>query len=136
MSGTALADRHIIVQAYRQLYRYSLKAVNYSTPSRHLIVQTLRSSFRSSPAREFNSLKITNTLNFLRKAADVAGIEHKIVKNLLFIKYWEQPQVRTDTRPFRGLGIDQRDLRTRKDAREHFNRTLMLLNESLGTCLR
>ncbi|KAL5334065.1 hypothetical protein BJX70DRAFT_33227 [Aspergillus crustosus] len=131
-----MTGQHAVVQAYRQLYRYSLKAVNYSTPARYQILQTLRSSFRSSPAQEFDSRKVTNTVHFLRKAADVVGTEHKILRNLLFIKHWDQPQMRRDTRPLRSLGIDQRDPRMRQDAREQFNRTLMLLNESLGTCLR
>lgn len=36
----------------------------------------------------------------------------------------------------RGLGNDRNEFTIRKDANEHFNRTLMLLNESLGTCFR
>lgn len=35
----------------------------------------------------------------------------------------------------KGLGIND-DIRTRKDLKEQFEQTLMLLNESLGTCLR
>ncbi|KAL2815438.1 hypothetical protein BDW59DRAFT_153851 [Aspergillus cavernicola] len=136
MSATALADRQAIVQAYRQLYRQGLKAVNYSTPSRHVLLKTLRSSFRSLPVQDFDPLRISKTLDFLHKAADIAGIEHKIMKNLLMLKYWDQPSVRTDLRTLKGLGIDQKDTHLRKDAREQFNRTLMLLNESLGTCLR
>ncbi|KKK15070.1 hypothetical protein P175DRAFT_0521547 [Aspergillus ochraceoroseus IBT 24754] len=133
---SALVDRQAIVHAYRHLYRQGLKAINYSTPSRYLLLQTLRSSFRSSPAQDFNQFRITNTLQFLRKAADVSGIEHKIVRNLLQIKYWEQPNVRNDLRVLKGLGIDRRELRLRKDAHEQLNQTVMLLNESLGTCLR
>lgn len=85
-----MADRHEIVQAYRRLYRQGLRAVNYSTPSRHLLLQTLRSSFRSLPDQEFNSRRVANTLDFLQKAANVKGFEHKIVKNLIFFKFWDQ----------------------------------------------
>lgn len=35
----------------------------------------------------------------------------------------------------KGLGVND-DFRTRKDTKEQFELTLMLLNESLGTCLR
>ncbi|KAL2872219.1 uncharacterized protein BJX67DRAFT_102522 [Aspergillus lucknowensis] len=136
MSVPALVDRQAVVHAYRQLYRQGLRAVNYSTPSRHVLLQTLRSSFRALPARDFDSLRISNTLDFLRKAADTAGIEHKIVRNLLMLKFWDQPSLRTDIRVLKGLNVDQRDTNMRRDAREQFCRTLMLLNESLGTCLR
>ncbi|KAL4930037.1 uncharacterized protein BDV17DRAFT_290025 [Aspergillus undulatus] len=134
--ATAPARRQAIVQAYRHLYRQGLKAINYSTPSRHVLVRTLRSSFRSSPAQDFDPVRITNTLTFLDSAANISGIEHKIVKNLLMLKYWDQPGVKGNFRTARGLGFDQRNPNLRRDAREHFDRTLMLFNESLGTCLR
>ncbi|RDW76218.1 uncharacterized protein DSM5745_06210 [Aspergillus mulundensis] len=86
-----MADRQTIIHAYRQLYRQGLKAINYSTPARHVLLKTLRSSFRTSPARDFDSLRIANTLRFLLKAANVSGVEHKIVRNTLITKYWEQP---------------------------------------------
>jgi len=92
------ADQQSIIHAYRQLYRQGLKAVNYSTPSRHVFLATLRSSFRSLPAQDFDSRRIINTLNFLHKAANIAGIEHKIVRNLLMIKFWGQPNVRSNMR--------------------------------------
>ncbi|KAL4785078.1 hypothetical protein BJX76DRAFT_356401 [Aspergillus varians] len=136
MCSTAVADRQAIVQAYRHLYRQGLKAINYSTPARHLLVNTLRSSFRSLPAQQFDSHRITNTLDLLGKAADVSGIEHRIVKNLFMTKYWNQRSAKKGLRHLKGLGIDQKDPKLRKDAAEHFNRTLMLLNESLGTCLK
>ncbi|KAL4759571.1 uncharacterized protein BDW70DRAFT_78711 [Aspergillus foveolatus] len=132
-----MAERQAIIHAYRQLYRHGLKAVNYSTPARHVLVQTLRSSFRTSPAQDFDSLRINNTLNFFHKAANIAGIEHKIVRNLLMIKFWDQPgRVRANLRPIRGLDVDQRDPKVRKDSLGQFKRTLLFLNESLGTCLR
>ncbi|KAL4954572.1 hypothetical protein BDW69DRAFT_138608 [Aspergillus filifer] len=134
--NTALADSKPIVAAYRQLYRHGLKAVNYSTPARHVLLRTLRSSFRSSSAREFDSQRITNTVTFLHRAADISGVEHKIVKNLLMIRYWDQPGVKAHLRLIKGLALNQRDPNLRKDARQQFDRTLMLLNESLGTCLR
>ncbi|KAF7629125.1 hypothetical protein AFLA_004465 [Aspergillus flavus NRRL3357] len=106
------------------------------TPSRHVLLRTLRSSFRSSSHHDFDPHRIANTLRFLQRAADAAGVEHKIVKNLMMVRYWEQPQVRKDLRLLKGLGIDQRESNLRRDANEQFNLTLMLLNESLGTCLK
>lgn len=92
------AEQRAVISAYRHLYRQSLKAVRYSTPARHVLVRTLRSSFRSTPISEFDSLKIANTLGFLRRASDIMGLEHKIVKNLLMVRYWEQPHVHRDVR--------------------------------------
>ncbi|KAL4801230.1 hypothetical protein BDV18DRAFT_86968 [Aspergillus unguis] len=131
-----MADRQAIVQAYRQLYRQGLKAINYSTPSRHLLIQTLRSSFRSAPTQDFNPSRIANTVDFLRKATEFNGIEHKVVRNLLMQKFWDQPRTRGNLRNLKGLGIDQRHPTVRDDVRLQFSRALMLLNESLGTCLR
>ncbi|KAL4896357.1 hypothetical protein BDV59DRAFT_191507 [Aspergillus ambiguus] len=131
-----LSDKQAVIHAYRHLYRAGLKVINYSTPSRHVLLRTLRSSFRSSSAQDFNSHRIANTLRFLQRAADVAGIEHKIVKNLMMVRYWEQPHLRKDLRVLKGLGVNQRHSGLRKDANDQFNLTLMLLNESLGTCLR
>ncbi|GFF75781.1 DUF1763-domain-containing protein [Aspergillus lentulus] len=129
-------EQRAVIHAYRHLYRQGLKLISYSAPSRHVLLRTLRSAFRSSPARDFDPKKVANTLRFLQRASDVAGLEHKIVKNLLMVRYWEQPQVKKDVKLLRGLGNDRNEFAIRKDANEHFNRTLMLLNESLGTCLR
>ncbi|GKZ82552.1 hypothetical protein AnigIFM56816_007373 [Aspergillus niger] len=97
----SVVDQKTVVHAYRHLYRQGLKAINYSTPARHVLRHSLRSAFRSSSPEELNPRRIANTLQFLQRAADVAGLEHKIVKNLMMMKYWEQPQVRKDHRtPF------------------------------------
>jgi hypothetical protein len=88
--------KEAITVAYRQLYRQSLKAVNYSTPSRHIILRILRSSFRSGAPGDFDPQKVANTLRFLRHASECTGLEHKILKNLLMVRYWEQPQAKKD----------------------------------------
>ncbi|KAA8652243.1 uncharacterized protein ATNIH1004_001147 [Aspergillus tanneri] len=133
---TPLADHQAILHAYRHLYRQGLKVVNYSTPSRHVLLHTLRSSFRSGSPQDFDPQKIANTLRFLQRARDVAGMEHKIVKNILIARYWEQPILNKEFRILYGLGINQKEASLRESANEQFNLTLMLLNESLGTCLR
>ncbi|RMJ28210.1 Pfam:DUF1763 [Aspergillus sp. HF37] len=129
-------DQRAVVSAYRNLYRQSLRAVRYSTPARHVLVRTLRSAFRSTPPKEFDPSKVSNTLRFLERAADVTGIEHKIVKKLVMVRYWQQPQVNKDFRVLRVIGLDSQEVAVRNDALDQFNLTLMLLNESLGTCLR
>ncbi|KAL2803338.1 hypothetical protein BJX63DRAFT_76167 [Aspergillus granulosus] len=130
-------DRKAVLQAYRQLYRQGLQAIRYSTPARHLLLQTMRKSFRF-PTQDFDPQRISNTLEFLRNAAETTGIEHKILRNLLTLKYWDQPIVKTDlsTQKYKSLGINQNHPKFQKEVREQFNQTLMLLNESLGTCLQ
>lgn len=92
------ADRRTILTAYRHLLRQGLKVVNFATPNRHVLRDVLRSSFRNSPTKEFDSRKIENTLRFLARATDMAGVEHKLVKNLLMVRFWEQPEVHKDMR--------------------------------------
>lgn len=87
-----------IVHAYRHLYRQGLKVIRYSTPGRHVLRSILQTSFRSAPREEFNPSRIANTLRFLERAAAVTGYEHKIVKNLLFARYWELPQIAKESR--------------------------------------
>ena len=88
----ALPDKKEIVLAYRHLYRAMLQAVRYSTPSRQIFLQTLRTSFRSGSPAEFNAQKIQNTVQFLQRAAESSGIEHRIMKNLAMVRYWQVPR--------------------------------------------
>ncbi|KAJ5936969.1 hypothetical protein N7466_003419 [Penicillium verhagenii] len=127
-----------ILHAYRSLYRGALKAIRYSTPARHVLRSTMRNAFRSThtPTSEFDPSKIANTLLFLERAADVRGLEHKIVKNLMLARYWEQPHIARDSRVLKVLGLGKVEDRFRKKAYEHYNLTLERLNESLGTCLK
>lgn len=97
-ASTQVVSDQAIVHAYRCLYRQGLKAIRYSTPSRHVLRSILRTSFRSAPREEFNPSRIANTFRFLERAAAVTGYEHKIVKNLLFARYWELPQIAKDSR--------------------------------------
>jgi len=95
---TKAVDQRAIVLAYRHLYRQGLKLVNYSAPARHVILRILRSSFRSASRDDFDPERISNTLHFLQRASEYRGLEHKIVKNLIMVRYWEQPQVKKDVR--------------------------------------
>ncbi|KAL2002480.1 hypothetical protein VTN02DRAFT_6702 [Thermoascus thermophilus] len=131
---TKAVDQRALIHAYRHLYRQGLKVVNYSTPSRHVLLQILRSSFRSGSREDFDPERISNTLRFLQRASESTGLEHKIVKNLIMVRYWEQPHVKKDVRVVKGQ--DKKEIHLRKNANNHFNATLMLLNESLGICLR
>ena len=78
-----------IIHAYRHLYRHSLRAVQFSKPARYTLRDRLRLAFRKGSAADFDPKKIANTLEFLEYATRENGLEHKIVKNLLFV-WWMQ----------------------------------------------
>lgn len=80
-----MANRTAIIHAYRTLYRASLRAVQYSKPARYQVLERLRHNFRSRPADSFDAGVVARTLEFLEGAARTTGLEHKLVKNLLFV---------------------------------------------------
>lgn len=98
MSALGSPVDQAVLHAYRHLYRQGLRTIRYATPGRHVLLTTLRTSFRSAPRHEFDPSRIANTLRFLERAADATGFEHKIVKNLLFARYWELPNVAKESR--------------------------------------
>ncbi|QDS73193.1 hypothetical protein FKW77_002620 [Venturia effusa] len=123
-----------ILHAYRNLLRTSLRAVHYSTPARHILLSRLRLSFRSSTLSDFEPQRISNTLEFLRNAAASRGIEHKILRNLLYVWYWEPVHWRK-----KGLIRDHGKLEERvvkEGSYEGFYWSLRMLNESMGLCIR
>jgi hypothetical protein len=77
-----------IIHAYRHLYRGLLHGVQFSKPARYIAQDTLRDAFRSDPPSMFNQERINNTVEFLGYAAKEAGLEHKILRNLLLMKSW------------------------------------------------
>ena len=86
-----------ILRAYRHLYRTALRAVRHSSPAKYQIRDTMRSAFRNGSVETLNRQKVENTLQFLRRAESHAGMEHKILQNLLHVRYW-QNQGRRDNR--------------------------------------
>lgn len=78
------------VKVYRDLFRAALKAIHYSTPARYKVRDILREAFRNEPASSLNPRRVANTMRFLRRAQKYNGYEHKILKNLLFIRYWRE----------------------------------------------
>lgn len=78
-----------IVRAYRHLYRGLLRAVQYSKPARFTARNQLRTGFRKGSIQDFNQEKISKTLEFLVGAERERGLEHKIVKNLLYTAWNE-----------------------------------------------
>lgn len=83
-------SRADVVNAYRQLYKHSLRAVQFSKPARYTIRSRLRECFRKGSAQDFNQARVDNTVEFLKAATREKGLEHKIVKNLTHL-WFHQP---------------------------------------------
>ena len=81
-----------IVLAYRHLHQHLLRAVQYSSPARYVVRDRIREVFRNSPPESFDALRIARTLEFLENATKVAGLEHRIVKNLVHV-WWQQKKL-------------------------------------------
>jgi hypothetical protein len=56
-------------------------------PARFTARDQLRDAFRKEHPSTFNKEKIDRTVEFLKLATDEAGLEHRIVKNLLRTNY-------------------------------------------------
>ena len=78
-----------LVLAYRQLYRHGLHAVQYAKPARYTLKKILDQAFRNGAFEDFNARRIGNTILFLQNAAKETGMEHKVLKNLLHVRWWE-----------------------------------------------
>lgn len=87
----------IVVRAYRSLYRTALRAVLYASPARYQIRYTMRAAFSADSKETFDPRRVKNTVEFLQKAGKYKGIEHKILRNLVHVRYW-QSAASKDTR--------------------------------------
>ncbi|KAF2201253.1 DUF1763-domain-containing protein [Delitschia confertaspora ATCC 74209] len=120
-----------VVHAYRQLYRQGLRAVQFSKPARYTLRDRLRHEFRKGKPETFNKEKVENTLEFLHYATTQNGLEHKIVKNLLFVWWHELDGRGRSNRPV----TQAAEVQIRVTAFDAFNHTILMLNESMGLCL-
>ncbi|KAI9842850.1 MAG: hypothetical protein M1837_006871 [Sclerophora amabilis] len=127
MSSSSTQSRIQIIHAYRHLYREALHAVQYASPARFTLRDRLRRGFRQS--NDFNQQRIDNTLEFLRGATRENGIEHRILKNILFVWYTQNRRVTfLNNGPLHSL---RSKIQTHQQHYAHFDRTLHMLNESL-----
>ncbi|KAN0112974.1 DUF1763 domain containing protein [Hyaloscypha variabilis] len=122
-----------VTHAYRHLYRGLLRAVQFSKPARYVARDQLRRAFRTEHPSSFNQEKIDRTVEFLGFAAKEAGLEHRIVRNLLHTAYWEQKKYIFVNRERRPTTIQRQIQGT---AKLHYQMTLAMLNDSMGLCLR
>jgi hypothetical protein len=86
-----------LTRAYRSLYRCALRGVLYASPARHQIRDTMRAAFHPDSGDTFDARRVKNTIQFLQRAGEYSGMEHKILKNLVHVRYWQSAASR-DTR--------------------------------------
>ena len=122
-----------IIHTYRALYRAGLQAIHYAKPARYDLRNTLRSAFREEPRSNFSASRIANTLEFLHRARQNNGMEHRILKTILHVKWWRQ-----NTQLGKSLIADQTPLSVhiRRTAYANFDETLRMFNATQGLCLR
>ena len=82
-----------VITAYRHLYQHGLRAVQYSAPARYTLRDRLRDAFRKREVSDFSTLRVANTIEFLKGATKEKGIEHKVIKTILFVWYYEKSTV-------------------------------------------
>ena len=78
-----------VLRSYRNLYRHGLRAVRYSSPARYTLRDYLQHAFRTGIAIDLNIQKVENTIQFLINAGRDNGLEHRILKNLLHVRWWQ-----------------------------------------------
>lgn len=100
-------SREAIVSSYRQLYTHALRATQYSSPARQVIRNRLRHQYRTGSPADYDARRIENTLELLRGAAAARGLEHKLVKQIVHVWWWEEhnrKMLPTYVLPFRRPG--------------------------------
>lgn len=136
MPTTSTPTTAVIVQAYRHLYRGLLRGVHYSKPARFTARDKLRSAFRTKSVTDFNQERISRTLEFLRGAEKEAGIEHKVLKNLLIIAFWRTFDAKRETSAQQHKKNEPAHSQVIASAYRHYDETIAMLNESMDLCLR
>jgi hypothetical protein len=132
---STVVARESILKAYRDLYRAGLRTVRYSNPARFQLRDILRDAFRTSSPAEFIPHRIRNTILFLENASNYNGFEHRIVKNLLKLQYWKKRRLDKRLKASIAGSNSPAAIESRKQIRHQTKASLIMLNESLGTCL-
>ena len=129
------ADKASVTSAYRRLLRTALQAVRFSTPARYQVNGILRDSFRNAPPAAFVPRRIEKTIGFLEQAREHAGLEHKILRNIIHVRWWRDNRDRNKPtgamKENTDVGVD-----LRQNVGGQFDATLTVFNETMDLCLR
>jgi len=128
-----------VARAYRHLYQHGLRAVRYSGPARYILRDRLRTAFRKGRLPDFDPFRVQNTIQFLHGAARESSLEHKVLRSLLHTWYWEAFELNSPknggTKSKKKEAITE-EKAIKNAARDQFNHTVRMLNESMGMCIR
>ncbi|RDA84227.1 hypothetical protein CP532_0133 [Ophiocordyceps camponoti-leonardi (nom. inval.)] len=125
-----------VIHAYRHLYRCLLQAVQHAVPARYAARDQLREAFRERGAK-LDPVGVKRTLWFLQAAAREAGLEHKILKNLLRVRIAQVAGKSDWRRRFQESQFKRDPMQDEREAAErHYRMTIAMLNSSMGICLR
>lgn len=126
-----------VVAAYRHLYQCGLYAIRYSKPARYTIRDRLRWAFRNGKPVDFDQRRIMNTCQFLYNASLPGSLEKKVLRTLLHTWNWdwERNPALMGTGERNKIFKDE-EAAVRAAARDQFNHTTRMLNESMGMCLK
>ncbi|OJD40556.1 uncharacterized protein BKCO1_1000160 [Diplodia corticola] len=129
-------DREIL-RAYRHLYSWGLRAVQYSKPARFTLRDRLRRIFRTNDRAAFDQRRIDNTLEFLRGATRERGLEHRLVKRLIHV-WWLEDCWKSNTRYLNTWKSGRRrdEIRIARTLYDPFNHKIRMLNETMGMCIQ
>lgn len=83
------ASKEEVLRSYRHLYRHGLHAIQYASPARYTLRDELRHAYRHGSPADFGPKKVENTIAFLISATKVRGLAHVILKNLLYVWWWQ-----------------------------------------------
>ncbi|KKF92767.1 High-affinity glucose transporter [Ceratocystis platani] len=125
------ADKIEILHAYRQMYRHLMRAVRNTKPQSQIGRIQLRAAFNPVPGtreygQPFDADGIKRTLWFLKAAEKEAGLEHRVLKNLLLVAGVRQQLMR----------VPWDNHRLVQHAYDHYDRTIEMLNKTMGLRLR
>ncbi|ETS78761.1 hypothetical protein PFICI_08614 [Pestalotiopsis fici W106-1] len=124
-----------VLHAYRHLYRHGLRAIQFSKPARFVLRDRLRAAFREKGA-QLDQAGVAKTLQFFEAAQGSRGLEHKVLKNLLFVAFHRYEGRGMKTTTIENFKIRPLNREFRATAYKHYDMTIAMLNKSMGLCLR
>ncbi|KAK1988266.1 hypothetical protein LZ30DRAFT_50247 [Colletotrichum cereale] len=128
------------IHAYRHLYRELLRAVQFASPYRYVVRNQLRAAFREKEA-SWDKEEYKRTMWFLQAAAREAGLEHKILKNLIRVAHERQKLApwRLSYRKaeeMNGKKLYEEGKQITSTAFKHYDMTVAMLNKTMGIRLK
>ncbi|KAL5600980.1 hypothetical protein BROUX41_005813 [Berkeleyomyces rouxiae] len=137
-----MASKTEILHAYRHMYRHLMRAVRNTKPQSQIGRTQLRAAFNPVPGtaehgQPFDAAGIKRTIWFLKAAEKEAGLEHRVLKNLLLAAGVRQRLMRVPWSVV--LKKNPRAMESHKLVQHvyaHYDRTIEMLNKTMGLRLK